>query len=70
MTIGNQNEINARYQVDGNRPLPDEGCHEICVQVPPKLARRMGEYLDDNPVDANWLAVKALDRFLDEALYS
>jgi hypothetical protein len=56
-----------RCQVDSNRPLPDEGCHELCFQVQSNLAEQIARYLDDKPAaSADSLVNAALVKFFRE----
>jgi hypothetical protein len=56
-----------RYQVDSNRPLPDEGGLEICVQVQNNLAGQVSRYLDNHPTaSADSLINAALAKFFRE----
>jgi hypothetical protein len=56
-----------RCQVDSDRPLPDEGCHELCFQVQSDLAGQISRYLDDHPTaSADSLINTALAKFFRE----
>lgn len=52
MTIGIQNEINARY----SKALPDEGSVEVSVHLSEGTVSRVSHYLDDHR-DMSWDAV-------------